>query len=197
MKPRRTQPVGLVPYHPPGSTRTSLPARRQQRVARLPRAGGWGRAGKALARLGGPEAAGIALQRGKTCRYSPQVKALNLLVRIFSLLLPTIRLLTVVKPDATGSRTRKCSCAPTSCPPASPARRAVCAHRRLGRHLCADPSPRRRLRKADPVGEIRRITGSRGVDVAIEARGTQATEAALRVLRPRGTPSSSESIPRI
>jgi threonine dehydrogenase-like Zn-dependent dehydrogenase len=47
------------------------------------------------------------------------------------------------------------------------------------------------FRKADPVGEIRRITGSRGVDVAIEALGTQLTfEAALRVLRPGGTLSS-------
>ena len=47
------------------------------------------------------------------------------------------------------------------------------------------------FRKHDPVAEIRRITGSRGVDVAIEALGTQATfEAALRVLRPGGTLSS-------
>jgi alcohol dehydrogenase len=43
----------------------------------------------------------------------------------------------------------------------------------------------------DPVEEIRRITNGRGVDVAIEALGTQATfEAALRVLRPGGTLSS-------
>jgi alcohol dehydrogenase len=47
------------------------------------------------------------------------------------------------------------------------------------------------FRKVDPVAEIRRITGARGVDVAIEALGTQATfEAALRVLRPGGTLSS-------
>jgi alcohol dehydrogenase len=47
------------------------------------------------------------------------------------------------------------------------------------------------FRKADPVTEIRRLTDSRGVDVAIEALGTQATfEAALRVLRPGGTLSS-------
>jgi threonine dehydrogenase-like Zn-dependent dehydrogenase len=47
------------------------------------------------------------------------------------------------------------------------------------------------FRSADPVAEIRRLTGSRGVDVAIEALGTQATfEAALRVLRPGGTLSS-------
>ena len=45
--------------------------------------------------------------------------------------------------------------------------------------------------KVDPVDEIRRITGGRGVDVAIEALGTQATFAgALRVLRPGGTLSS-------
>ncbi len=45
--------------------------------------------------------------------------------------------------------------------------------------------------KVDPVDEIRRITEGRGVDVAIEALGTQATfESALRVLRPGGTLSS-------
>ena len=45
--------------------------------------------------------------------------------------------------------------------------------------------------KVDAVDEIMRITGGRGVDVAIEALGTQATfEAALRVLRPGGTLSS-------
>ena len=44
---------------------------------------------------------------------------------------------------------------------------------------------------ADPVAEIMRLTGGRGVDVAIEALGTQATfESALRVLRPGGTLSS-------
>ena len=43
----------------------------------------------------------------------------------------------------------------------------------------------------DPVSEILRLTGGRGVDVAIEALGTQATfEACLRVLRPGGTLSS-------
>jgi alcohol dehydrogenase len=43
----------------------------------------------------------------------------------------------------------------------------------------------------DPVTEIMRLTGGRGVDVAIEALGTQQTfEAALRVLRPGGTLSS-------
>lgn len=45
--------------------------------------------------------------------------------------------------------------------------------------------------RVDPVEEIRRITGARGVDVAIEALGRQETfEAALRVLRPGGTLSS-------
>ena len=43
----------------------------------------------------------------------------------------------------------------------------------------------------DPVEEIMRLTDGRGVDVAIEALGTQATfEAALRVIRPGGTLSS-------
>ena len=45
--------------------------------------------------------------------------------------------------------------------------------------------------REDPVAAIDRITRGRGVDVAIEALGTQATfEAALRVLRPGGTLSS-------
>lgn len=45
--------------------------------------------------------------------------------------------------------------------------------------------------KTDPVDEIMRLTNGRGVDVAIEALGKQATfEAALRVLRPGGTLSS-------
>lgn len=43
----------------------------------------------------------------------------------------------------------------------------------------------------DPVAEIMRITEGRGVDVAIEALGTQGTfESGLRVLRPGGTLSS-------
>src|SRR5580765_3270249 len=43
----------------------------------------------------------------------------------------------------------------------------------------------------DVVEEIKHMTGGRGVDVAIEALGTQATfENALRVLRPGGTLSS-------
>src|ERR1700710_1273288 len=45
--------------------------------------------------------------------------------------------------------------------------------------------------KVDPVEEIMRLTGGRGVDVAIEALGTQQTfESCLRVLRPGGTLSS-------
>jgi threonine dehydrogenase-like Zn-dependent dehydrogenase len=43
----------------------------------------------------------------------------------------------------------------------------------------------------DPVAEIMRLTEGRGVDVAIEALGTQGTfQSALRVLRPGGTLSS-------
>ena len=43
----------------------------------------------------------------------------------------------------------------------------------------------------DPVEQIMQLTGGRGVDVAIEALGTQKTfEACLRVLRPGGTLSS-------
>jgi threonine dehydrogenase-like Zn-dependent dehydrogenase len=57
--------------------------------------------------------------------------------------------------------------------------------RRMGAHEVVDFS------KVDPVDEILRITGGRGVDVAIEALGLQSTfEAALRVLRPGGTLSS-------
>jgi alcohol dehydrogenase len=45
--------------------------------------------------------------------------------------------------------------------------------------------------RTDPVEEILRLTGGRGVDVAIEALGTQQTfESCLRVLRPGGTLSS-------
>lgn len=47
------------------------------------------------------------------------------------------------------------------------------------------------FRAEDPVEAIMRLTDGRGVDVAIEALGTQATfEACLRVLRPGGTLSS-------
>jgi threonine dehydrogenase-like Zn-dependent dehydrogenase len=59
------------------------------------------------------------------------------------------------------------------------------AARRLGADHVVD------FRKVDVVDEIRRLTAGRGVDVAIEALGTQATfEAALRVLRPGGRLSS-------
>ena len=45
--------------------------------------------------------------------------------------------------------------------------------------------------EVDVVAEIRRLTGGKGVDVAIEALGTQATfESALRVIRAGGTLSS-------
>lgn len=57
--------------------------------------------------------------------------------------------------------------------------------RRMGVDVLVDAS------RVDPVDEIRRLTEGRGVDVAIEALGTQQTfEAALRVLRPGGTLSS-------
>lgn len=59
----------------------------------------------------------------------------------------------------------------------------------LSRHMGADEVID--FAQADPVTEIMRLTDGRGVDVAIEALGTQATfEAALRVLRPGGTLSS-------
>jgi threonine dehydrogenase-like Zn-dependent dehydrogenase len=64
-----------------------------------------------------------------------------------------------------------------------PARREVSL--RLGAHHVVD------FRAVDPVEEIMRLTDGRGVDVAIEALGDQATfEGALRVLRPGGTLSS-------
>jgi alcohol dehydrogenase len=45
--------------------------------------------------------------------------------------------------------------------------------------------------KADPLVEIMRLTNGRGVDVAIEALGTQETfESCLRALKPGGTLSS-------
>ncbi len=57
--------------------------------------------------------------------------------------------------------------------------------RALGADHCID------FKSVDPVAEIMRLTDGRGVDVAIEALGTQGTfEAALRVLRPGGTLSS-------
>ena len=46
-------------------------------------------------------------------------------------------------------------------------------------------------REQDPIAEIKRLTGGRGVDVAIEALGRQETfENALRAIRPGGTLSS-------
>jgi alcohol dehydrogenase len=64
-----------------------------------------------------------------------------------------------------------------------PARREISL--RLGAHHVVD------FRRVDPVEEILRLTDGRGVDVAIEALGAQATfEGALRVLRPGGTLSS-------
>jgi alcohol dehydrogenase len=57
--------------------------------------------------------------------------------------------------------------------------------RRLGADHVVDFS------QGDPVEQIMRLTDGRGVDVAIEALGTQQTfEACLRVLRPGGTLSS-------
>jgi alcohol dehydrogenase len=66
---------------------------------------------------------------------------------------------------------------------AVPARATIA--RRMGADHVVDFS------KDDPVSEIMKLTGGRGVDVAIEALGRQETfEAALRVLRPGGTLSS-------
>jgi alcohol dehydrogenase len=57
--------------------------------------------------------------------------------------------------------------------------------RRMGADHVVDAS------RGDPVRAIMDLTGGRGVDVAIEALGTQATfEGALSVLRPGGTLSS-------
>jgi len=57
--------------------------------------------------------------------------------------------------------------------------------RRMGANVTIDPA------SGDPVEEIRRLTGGRGVDVAIEALGKQETfENALRATRPGGTLSS-------
>jgi alcohol dehydrogenase len=57
--------------------------------------------------------------------------------------------------------------------------------RRMGADVVVDHT------KTDAVEEIRRMTQGQGVDVAIEALGTQATfESALRVLRAGGTLSS-------
>ena len=57
--------------------------------------------------------------------------------------------------------------------------------RRMGADVVLD------FLQGDVVGTIRRLTGERGVDVAIEALGSQQTfENCLRVLRPGGTLSS-------
>jgi threonine dehydrogenase-like Zn-dependent dehydrogenase len=57
--------------------------------------------------------------------------------------------------------------------------------RRFGADVTLD------IRAGDPVAEIKRLTGGRGVDVAIEALGRQETfENALRATRPGGTLSS-------
>jgi threonine dehydrogenase-like Zn-dependent dehydrogenase len=57
--------------------------------------------------------------------------------------------------------------------------------KRMGADIVLDQT------KIDVVSEIRRLTRGEGVDVAIEALGTQATfENALRVLRAGGTLSS-------
>ncbi len=57
--------------------------------------------------------------------------------------------------------------------------------RRMGANVTINPAA------GDPVEEIKRLTGGRGVDVAIEALGRQETfENALRAIRPGGTLSS-------
>ncbi|WP_442581350.1 NAD(P)-dependent alcohol dehydrogenase [Mesorhizobium sp. ASY16-5R] len=57
--------------------------------------------------------------------------------------------------------------------------------KRMGADIVVD------FKKENPVDAIMRLTDGRGVDVAIEALGTQATfESALRVLRPGGVLSS-------
>lgn len=57
--------------------------------------------------------------------------------------------------------------------------------KKLGADIVVD------FKKGDPVDQIMELTDGRGVDVAIEALGTQGTfESALRVLRPGGTLSS-------
>jgi threonine dehydrogenase-like Zn-dependent dehydrogenase len=66
---------------------------------------------------------------------------------------------------------------------------AVARRLEMSRELGADHTIS--FKKKDPVDEIMRLTDGRGVDVAIEALGTQSTfESALRVLRPGGTLSS-------
>jgi alcohol dehydrogenase len=64
-----------------------------------------------------------------------------------------------------------------------PARLAMA--RRFGADVAIDP------REQDPVAAIKKLTGGRGADAAIEALGRQDTfESALRAIRPGGTLSS-------
>ena len=64
-----------------------------------------------------------------------------------------------------------------------PQRREIA--RKFGADIVLDP------KAVDVIAEIKRLTGGRGVDVAIEALGIQETfEQSLRVLRPGGTLSS-------
>ena len=59
----------------------------------------------------------------------------------------------------------------------------------MARQLGADQTVN--FREVDPIAEIMRLTDGRGVDVAIEALGTQQTfESCLRVLKPGGVLSS-------
>ena len=63
--------------------------------------------------------------------------------------------------------------------------RRLAMSRALGANVTLDPS------QVDVVAEIKKLTGARGVDVAIEALGRQETfESALRSIRPGGTLSS-------
>jgi len=65
----------------------------------------------------------------------------------------------------------------------------VPARLQMSRHMGADVVID--FNAQDPIDEIMRLTDGRGVDVAIEALGTQKTfESCLRVLRPGGTLSS-------
>jgi 2-desacetyl-2-hydroxyethyl bacteriochlorophyllide A dehydrogenase len=65
----------------------------------------------------------------------------------------------------------------------NPVRKAMAL--RMGADIVLDP------KAVDVASEVRRLTNGRGVDVAVEALGTQETfETALRVLRPGGTLSS-------
>ena len=59
----------------------------------------------------------------------------------------------------------------------------------MSRRLGADVTIN--YKEADPVAEIMKLTDGRGVDVAVEALGAQATfESCLRVLKPGGVLSS-------